>query len=344
LLLSRRAVPPPHDSPRRLAIVWSQDELYKRTLAGRLIAHHGPRVLRGLARLALALIVCAAVGIALAEQALHPAVRHLGLADEAAARQLARAHSASLDDVPLVAPDGALLRAWSFTPPGRARATVLALHGLGDNRASQLRLAGLLVANGYGVVAPDWRMHGASGGAMATYGLRERADLRAWSAWIRERRPDECLFAAGASMGAAIVLQALGEESFCAVIAEAPYATFRGAAALRVGNQFGLPPAVGRVAARPFVEAGMVYARLRYGLAFWRANPVDGIASARVPVLVIEDGADDRVPAGDAVRLAAANPRAVTVWQVPGARHVGSWTAAPEEYPRRVLAFLAAHQ
>jgi hypothetical protein len=63
-----------------------------------------------------------------------------------------------------------------------------------------------------------------------------------------------------------------------------------------------------------------------------------------VPVLVIEDGDDDRMPAGDAARLAAANPRLVAVWHVAGARHVRTWAAEPDEYPRRVLAFLAAHQ
>jgi hypothetical protein len=337
-------VPTPQDPHRRLAVVWSQDDLHKRTLVGRLVAHHGARALRALALLGMALGVCAVVGIALAEQALHPAVRGVGPADEALARRLAAGHGATLGDVPLLAPDGALLRAWSFTPHGRPRGTVLALHGLGDTRASQLRLAGLLLADGYRVVAPDWRRHGASGGAVATYGVLERADVRAWSAWIRERQPDECLFVVGASMGAGIALQTVADEPFCAVVAEAPYATFRGAALQRVGAQFGLPPALGRIVMRPFVEAGMAYARLRYGLAFGGANPVEAVGRSRVPVLVIEDGADEQIPAGDAARLAAANPRAVTVWTVPGAGHVGAWAAAPGEYPRRVLAFLAAHQ
>ena len=179
---------------------------------------------------------------------------------------------------------------------------------------------------------------------MAMYGLLEEADLRAWAAWTRERQPDDCLFAAGSSMGASILLLSLRTEAFCAVIAEAPYATFRGAARRRVGSQFLLPPAIGPVAALPFVEAAMVYARLRYGLAFGSANPIDGVRTTRVPVLVIEDGADDRVPAGDPARLEAANPGRVTVWTIPGAGHVRSWAEAPDEYPRRVLAFLAAHQ
>ena len=168
--------------------------------------------------------------------------------------------------------------------------------------------------------------------------------LLAWTAWVRARRPDDCVFAAGASMGAAIVLLAAETEPFCAVIAEAPYATFRGAARLRVGRQFGLPPPIGPIAATPLVEAALAYTRLRYGLPIGLANPLDAVRTTRVPVLVIEDGDDDRMPAGDPARLAAANPRLVTVWHVAGARHVRAWAAEPDEYPRRVLAFLAAHQ
>jgi len=332
-------------SPRRgPEIVWSQDALHKRTFVERVIAQQGPRVLRAVGLAAIGLVSCLVVGIVLAEQALHPLRRDAGAQAGVMARRVAVAHGAALEDIPLIAPDGVLLRAWSLARPGRSRGTVLLLHGLGDTRASQLPLAGLLLDHDYRVLAPDWRAHGASGGPLATYGLLERADLIAWATWIRDRRPDECVFAAGSSMGAAIALQALGTATFCAVVAEAPYATFRGAARLRVGRQFGLPPLAGRVVAAPFVEAAIFYARLRYGLAFGAANPVDAARETRVPILVIEDGADDRVPAGDAARLAAANPRHVTAWTVPGARHVGAWAAAPEDYPRRVLAFLGAHQ
>jgi hypothetical protein len=41
-----------------------------------------------------------------------------------------------------------------------------------------------------------------------------------------------------------------------------------------------------------------------------------------------------------------ANPfvAAAVLYLVPGAVHTQAWTAAPREYPARVLAFLAAHQ
>ena len=116
-------MPPPPESPRRLAVVWSQDELHKRTLAGRLLARHGPRLLRLAALAGLVLAVCVVVGVALAEQALHPVVRRGGPAADAAARRVAAARHASVTDVPLVARDGAVLRAWSFVPGQRSRGT-----------------------------------------------------------------------------------------------------------------------------------------------------------------------------------------------------------------------------
>ena len=337
-------VPPPSGSARRLAIVWSQDDLRRRTRAGRAPARHGPRLRKALAAAAVVVVVSLVVAITLAEQALHPAARRLGPSDVAAARRVAGQRGVILTDVPLVGHDGALLRAWSFERPGRSRGTVLLLHGLGDTRASQLPLASLLLQDGYRVLAPDSRAHGASGGALATYGVLERTDLLAWAAWVRQRRPDECVFGAGASMGAAILLQAVAAEPFCAAIAEAPYATFRGAARLRVGRQFGLPLAVGPIVAAPIVEAALVYATLRYGVAIGAASPLEAVARTRAHILVIEDGGDDRMPRGDAALLAAVNPRHVTVWQVAGAGHVRAWAAEPREYPRRVLAFFAAHQ
>lgn len=327
-----------------LRLAWSQDELHRRTSVERAIARYAPRLLAAALVAIIALAGLVLAGAVLAEQALHPAVRPTTPADERDARAIAIERSAAFADVHLVASDGAILRAWTFDPPGGTHGTVLALHGIGDTRRSQLPLTRLLLASGYRVLAPDWRRHGASGGSLATYGLRERHDLRAWSAWIRDRHPDDCVFAVGASLGGSIALQSLADEPFCAVVAEAPYATFRGAAAIRVSRQLGLANRIGRRFAFALVEPGLVYARLRYGVALGTANPIDGIGRTRVPVLLVEDGADDLVPPGDAARLMLANPRAVTLWTVPGAGHVRAWAAAPAEYPARILAFLAAHR
>jgi uncharacterized protein len=188
------------------------------------------------------------------------------------------------------------------------------------------------------------RAHGASGGRFATYGVLERRDLRTWVTWIRGRHPDECVFGIGASMGAAILLQTLGTDDFCAAIAEAPFVDLR--------RRRGVPARQGpagtvrrqTASARPFVRAGLMYARLRHGVRLDDADARPAVARTRVPVMIIHGTDDHAIPPGDAERLAAANPARVTLWTINGGRHVQAWRAAPDEFPRRVLSFLAAHQ
>ena len=219
------------------------------------------------------------------------------------------------------------------------------LHGQADNRAAMLGLAEVLLVDRYRVLAADARAHGSSGGALATYGVLERGDLRAWADWAQRQFPDECVFVAGASMGAANLIQ-----------------TLPGRAVLRGGGRFAvcgpaiagrsagsapgstcLPCSTGRSRA-PSVWAAMAYARLRHGVPLRDASPIARFAGTRVPVLIIHGTADREIPDADARALAAANPRVVTLWLVPGAAHTQAWGAAPRTYPARVLSFLGAHQ
>ena len=42
--------------------------------------------------------------------------------------------------------------------------------------------------------------------------------------------------------------------------------------------------------------------------------------------------------------LAARNPRFITLWLAPGARHTAAFGAAPQEFPRRVLGWFSSHE
>jgi alpha-beta hydrolase superfamily lysophospholipase len=327
-----------------LEVVWSQDEMWKRTGPQRFLSRHGRRLaLVGIALAAWLFTVVAggALGI---EGVLRLPRRPIAPADLERARLVAARTNSHLEARMLPAPDGALLRAWWFTPRGRSRGAVIALHGQADNRVAMLGLAELLLRDGYRVLVPDARAHGTSGGHLATYGLRERHDLRAWVEWARNQHPDQCVFGMGASMGGAILLQALPELALCAAVAEASFATFAGAARFRLADRFAVPRRLQSLLVGPFIGTASTYARLRHGLDLRHASPADGVARSRVPVLVVHGTRDREIAVDDARALAAANPRTVTLWIVDGAPHVQAWATAPDEYPRRVLGFLATHQ
>jgi hypothetical protein len=278
--------------------------------------------------LSLWLVFSAVAGAFLAEAALHPRRRSLG---EQARQRF------DPTEVAIKAADGATLRAWSIRPRAGSRGVVILLHGVGDNRLGVAGYAELFLSRGFGVLMPDARAHGESGGELATYGVLEANDIRRWFEWVKRNERPDCIFGFGESMGAAQLLQALAAEpDFCAVAVESPFSSLREIAYDRVGQVFQTGPWLGRTVFRPAVEAAFLYARWRYGFDLARASPESAVATTRVPVLLIHGQNDRNIPVRHSRRIAARNPN-VVLWEVPNAGHSGALGAAPREFAERVI-------
>ena len=289
------------------------------------------------------LIFSAAIGILAIEGALHPARRPLTLADDGRAQAIADEDHALLSDAEITAQDGAVLRAWKMEPARGNGDAVILLHGQADNRSGMLGPAEMLLRQGYTVLLPDARAHGASGGAIATYGVLEADDVRRWFEWLRRSQATRCIDGVGDSMGGAELLRSLdAERGFCAVIAESPFATFREAAYDRLGQQFSTGPWLGRTLLRPALAAGMEYVRLRYGVDLMQADPAQAVAQSGVPVLLIHGLGDRNLPPRHSEMIRTARPT-VALWEPVGADHCGASTAAPAEYQRRVTDWFREH-
>lgn len=290
------------------------------------------------------LILCCGIGIFAAEGALHPGRRTLTAPDEELALTIARQNRAVLEEVAIVANDGVILRGWSIQPATRNSDAVLLLHGQSDNRVGMLGIAEMLLKHGFSVVLPDSRAHGMSGGRIATYGVLEADDVRAWFDWIEKKEQPRCIDGIGDSMGGGQILRSLAEEQhFCAVIAESPFATFEEAAFDRLGQAFGAGPWLGRTMLRPAIEAGMIYAKVRYGIDLEVASPEASVAKSPVPVLLIHGLADTNLPTRHSELIKAHN-ETVALWEPAGVGHCGAAAARPQEYEDRVLAWLQIHE
>ena len=137
-----------------------------------------------------------------------------------------------------------------------------------------------------------------------------------------------------------MLIQSLAvEPRFSAIVADSSFSSFERIARDRVAEKLPLPETAGTLLAPPLVKAGLVYARLRYGLDFRAASPEAAIAHSTTPFLLIH-GLDDRntLPEHSKI-LAASNPRITELWLVPGARHTGAFGVAPKEYEKRILDF-----
>jgi dipeptidyl aminopeptidase/acylaminoacyl peptidase len=253
---------------------------------------------------------------------------------------IARQSASNWAPARLIAPGGAALDGWLFTPRAPNGSAVILLHGVGDTREGMVGHAVFLLDAGYTILLPDSRGHGASGGGIVTYGIRESADVHAWVDWLLRQRPVEHLYGLGESLGAAILLQSLPREPrFRAVVADCPFDTFEDVAYYRLERASGL----GRWAAGPVIGIGFFYTRAVYGVDLRQASPAAAILTTKTPVLLIHGTADSNIPPRQSEILHALNPQSTTLWLLPGAPHVGALSRSPQEYERRVIEWFATH-
>jgi dipeptidyl aminopeptidase/acylaminoacyl peptidase len=300
------------------------------------------RVVR-LALLAVALGALVFVDVNLAENAMRiqPSARRAPLAGEADA--VARVAGAAWSEASLTAPDGALLHGWLFRPAQPNGGAVILLHGVADTRRGVLGPARFLLMRGYTVLAPDGRGHGISGGELVTYGLLEAGDVRLWSDWLARQPRITRLYGLGESLGAAVLLSSLTDESrFRAVVAESPYSSFHSVAYERVGGPVRIRGIAARLTLWPIVEPAFLYARLRYALNLWTASPRDAVAASHVPVLLIHGTDDTNILPWHSRELSRVRV-GIELWEPSGVGHTGAYGADPAEFERRVTEWFEQH-
>lgn len=296
-----------------------------------------PRLARYLLRLGavaalVSLIGYAAISVRVAESFSH-AKRQ---APEVAASSIA----ASYEDVSFVTSDGLTLRGWYF-PSSRERAVVM-VHGKDaprvDGKGRGDAIARLLLANGYDVLLFDLRGHGASDGDRFSLGAHERKDVAAAVDHLVARGiPERRVGVLGFSMGAGTALQSLAlRPGVGAVVADSAYASGRVAVEELAPSVTGLPTA--------FTPGVIVAAKLFFGVDVDRAEPAAIVRASPDRAFLFIHCTDDRtvyLHHGSDLRAASAHP-ATELWIASGCGHVGAFAKYPDEYGRRLLAFLSA--
>jgi hypothetical protein len=298
--------------------------------------------MRGIIRLGsfAAIVYCVVSIIAaliLVQLAVHPGRRPL---DPEAAAQL----GVPVENVSIAAADGAFLKAWYAQPIHPNGAAVILLHGVGDNREGVIGFGSMFLRHGYAVLLPDSRAQGESGGALPTYGVLERNDVKQWAAWLRPHAPG-CAFLFGESMGAAIAIQASAvTPGLCGVAAESAFATFREIANDRIAQvarqASWFPETVGALSR----EEALLYIDLDDHENLADASPLAAIRQSRVPTLLICGTADENIPMRHSFELYRAGRSHSELWIVEGADHTAAVSVNPAEFERRVVGWFDSHK
>jgi len=245
---------------------------------------------------------------------------------------------AKREDFDVRAEDGAMLRGWKVSVAKPNGTWVLVFHGVADNRYGMTEHARLLLQAGYNVVMMDQRAHGASDGALASYGWLERKDVSAVIDALLQAEHPAHVFALGNSMGAGIALQSAGEDPRIeAVVAEAPFADLQEAAYDYAGLQRW--PTLGKTLFAPGAWTVVYHGEKLAGFPANEVSSVKAVQRRAFPVLLICDGADVVLPCRHSEKILNAATGSKELWPVPGALHTGGLGTAPADFRRRVIAF-----
>lgn len=205
--------------------------------------------------------------------------------------------------------EGIKLAGWKGMAPGKARGTVIYLHGLCDNRASGAGILKRYLDLGFDVIAYDSRAHGQSEGDACTYGWLEKKDLLA----VVESVEHPPVLLIGGSLGAAVAIQAaaMGDKRIAVVVAAETFSDLRTVANERAPSVFSEDSKA--KAFRIAEEQG--------GFSIDDVSPVMAARMIRIPVLLIHGDADVDTPPEHTKRVFHELAGAKRLILVPGARH-----------------------
>ena len=227
-------------------------------------------------------------------------------------------------EIELQTSDGIRLAAW-YTPPQNG-AIVLVAHGYGDRRSEDFY--SLFAEHDYGVLAWDFRGHGASGGDLVTLGFSETLDVEAALAYALAQPGVDHIGGWGGSMGAVTMIRAAAlYPEIEALVVDSPFVTLEDELELRV------PYPHLKLFIRTFVER-------ETGLRLDLVRPVDeiGLISPR-PVFLIQGLGDTMVPADSAEQLYAAAGEPRELWTEADVPHLNMYAYYRTRYTKRVIKF-----
>lgn len=280
------------------------------------------------------------IGVAIGQGVLHPQNLNPMRMQETAA--MLQRTGAAKEDIQVQTQDGVALRGWKIKPSQPNGDWVLLFHGVSDNRTGMLGHAEFLLRHGYSVVMMDSRAHGESGGAMCTYGWKERYDTVSVVNALYATEHVRHLYALGVSMGAAIALQSAAvEPRIEAVSAEASFANLREVSYDYAGLE--ISPLLGRTLFRPASMMAMHEAEKDGGFDVDDVSPEKAVAARAFPVLLICGTNDRRIPCRHSQRIFNAAKGPKLLWGVEGAGHAAALGTAPVEYENRVVSFFGKY-
>ncbi|WP_047979815.1 alpha/beta hydrolase [Ornithinibacillus contaminans] len=215
------------------------------------------------------------------------------------------------------------------------KAVILA-HGYRGKHDDMDDLVKYYYDQGFDVLMPDARGHGASEGDYIGYGWHDRLDYVKWIDLLIAEYGEEDILLHGNSMGAALVLMTSGEElpsEVKGIIADSSYTTVKEELKHQMKYLYHLP-------SFPLLDVTSVITKVRAGYYFGEASAVEQVKKNTRPLFLIHGDADELVPTEMAYELYDAAGGEKELWIVPNAGHTKAYTVETEEFQQRLQSFI----
>lgn len=217
--------------------------------------------------------------------------------------------------------------------PGRNKATILLVHGLGQTNQDMLIHAESLARQGFGIFMIDLRAHGNSEGDTSTHGLREADDVAGAIDTLLHRIDvnGQRIGALGVSLGAQAVLRgALRTENIRALVLE-------GLAPSSFSDHAGRPRSLVHWLSLP--GSWLYYKFQQFMCGEKEAGVLEVIGRiAPRPVLLIAGGPQD-IYFNRMFHQAANEPK--ELWELPAGEHGAAILSDSQAYIQRVTEFFS---
>ncbi len=217
---------------------------------------------------------------------------------------------------------------------GRNKATIVLSHGYGNNEGMMLPWAQFLHKAGFTVVTYSMRGRGSSTGAV-TLGALESRDLALLVDNLSGRTDVDGhrIGVLGVSLGGSVsIMAAAVDQRIRAVVDDCGFSDAQHVVNASFSAFTGVPTGL-------FAGPVLLLAQWRTGISIRDISPVSVVSRiAPRPLLIIHGTADRFVTPDNSIRLYAAARFPKTLWWVSGAPHASSYTYAPREYERHVIA------
>jgi dipeptidyl aminopeptidase/acylaminoacyl peptidase len=202
-----------------------------------------------------------------------------------------------------VGPPAASLSCWVIDPPGSPRGVILVLHGVRDQKRSQLSLGKMLANAGYRAVLIDLRGHGESTGDWLTYGVVDSHDLvQVIDALEKQNLITGPIGAMSASYGASVAIQAAAiDPRVESIVAIAPFTSLSDVVPHYV-RHYGF----GWLIPKRKIAEGIALTGQLATFGPQQASPLRAIANTNAHELLIHGKNDHHIPCEHSQRLSAA--------------------------------------